>query len=151
MRVVLQRVTKASVSIEDELDPRCIGKGLLLLVGISQDDDKQDIDWIVPKILHMRIFPDEDGKMNLDVRQVSGSILVVSQFTLHASVRKGHRPSFIRSAPPSVSEPLYHDFINRLRQDTSLQVVTGTFGSYMQVELINDGPVTILIDSKNKE
>lgn len=149
MRVLIQRTTKASVTIEDRVHGE-IGKGLVLLVGICADDTAEDIQWLVQKIVSMRIFADEEGKMNLSLQDISGSLLVISQFTLHASTKKGNRPGFTQAARPEVAIPLYEDLILQLKS-TGLQVETGIFGADMQVQLINDGPVTIWLDSKNKE
>ena len=124
---------------------------MLVLVGIEAADGAEDIEWLTKKLLGLRIFDDEQGVMNLDVRQVGGQILAVSQFTLHASTKKGNRPSYIRSAPEAISRPLYEQFVARLAQESGQEIATGVFGADMQVSLINDGPVTIWIDSKNKE
>ena len=150
MRVIIQRVKKASVSIDGKVYSS-IEEGLLILLGIETEDNHEDIDWLCGKLARLRIFNDEKGVMNLSVCDVKGSFLVVSQFTLHASTKKGNRPSYIRAAVPDISEPLYEKFVSSLREDTQLEVQTGVFGAYMQVELINDGPVTILMDSKNRE
>ncbi|HMM10691.1 MAG TPA: D-aminoacyl-tRNA deacylase [Bacteroidales bacterium] len=150
MRAVIQRVSKASVSIESKLTGE-IGKGMLVLLGIEETDNEQDVEWLVGKLSRLRIFPDENGVMNLDIQAISGSFLVVSQFTLHASTKKGNRPSYIRAAPPEKAIPLYESFIDQLGRTSGCAVQTGRFGAMMQVELINDGPVTILIDTKNKE
>lgn len=150
MRVLIQRVSRASVSIDGQ--PRCsIGGGLLVLVGIEDADTGGDCDWLAAKIASLRIFDDAEGVMNLDVRQAGGEILVVSQFTLHASTRKGNRPSYIRAAKESVAVPLYESFVGSLRQAAGREIATGVFGADMQVELVNDGPVTIWMDSKNRE
>lgn len=141
---------RASVEIEGEITSR-IGAGLLVFVGIEQADGDEDIEWLVGKIIRIRIFDDEAGIMNLDVRQTGGEILVVSQFTLHASTRKGNRPSYIRSAHPEISKPLYEKFVARLASKTGREIKTGVFGADMKVSLVNDGPVTILIDSKDRE
>jgi D-aminoacyl-tRNA deacylase len=150
MRAVIQRVSEASVSIGDLLKSR-IGKGLLILVGIGEYDGQEDIEWVSGKICRMRIFNDDHGVMNLSVVEVTGEILVISQFTLHASSRKGNRPSYIRAARPEIAIPLYNKFVNRLSSDLGKEVKTGEFGAMMQVQLINDGPVTIIIDSKARE
>ena len=150
MRIVLQRVKKASVSINDQLHSS-IGKGYMLLVGIETEDTTEDIEWLSSKICGMRIFSDEEGKMNLDIKQVSGEILIVSQFTLHASTKKGNRPSFIKAARPEIAIPLYEKFIAEIEKLMEKPCKTGQFGADMQIELINDGPVTIILDSKNKE
>ncbi len=150
MRAVLQRVSEASVTIEGQLKSE-IGKGILLLLGIEEKDAKEDIEWLCNKISRMRIFNDEAGVMNLSVMDVSGSLLVVSQFTLHASTKKGNRPSYIRAAKPDFAIPMYEDFVKQLAVTSGLEVQTGEFGADMKVRLLNDGPVTILLDSKNKE
>ena len=150
MRTVIQRVTEASVRIEDEMY-NAIGPGLLLLLGIEEEDGPEDSDWLVQKIANMRIFGDEEGKMNLSVQDIRGEILVISQFTLHASTKKGNRPGFTKAARPEQAIPLYENFIQELRKASGLAIKTGIFGADMKVSLINDGPVTILMDSKNKE
>jgi len=150
MRAVIQRVSKASVSIERKLKSE-INTGLLLLVGIEESDNSEDINWLSSKIVQLRIFNDENGVMNLSVKDISGEILAISQFTLHAKVKKGNRPSYIQAAKPEIAIPLYNQFIMQLSFDLEKEVQTGEFGANMQVELINDGPVTILIDTKNKE
>ena len=150
MRVVIQRVKNASVSIKGQITSE-INNGLLLLVGFDQLDNQSDIDWVINKMLGMRIFSDADQKMNLSISQIKGDLLIVSQFTLLASTKKGNRPSFIRSASPDKALDLYNLFIQFLKKATSLKVKTGEFGSDMQISLINDGPVTITLDSKNKE
>ena len=150
MRIVLQRVKKASVSIDDRLYSS-IGNGYMLLVGIENDDTSEDIEWLAAKICSMRIFSDEEGKMNLDIKQVNGEILIVSQFTLHASTKKGNRPSFIKAARPEVAIPLYEKLIAETEKLMQKPSKSGVFGADMQIELINDGPVTIILDSKNKE
>lgn len=150
MRTVIQRVSRASVTIGDE-QTAAIGQGLLILLGIEAQDDAGDIDWLCPKIVNLRIFSDDQGVMNLPVMEVHGEILVISQFTLHASTKKGNRPSYIRAARPEMAIPLYETFIGKLEELTGKKVFTGQFGAMMQVELVNDGPVTILIDSRNKE
>ena len=150
MRVVIQRVSMASVQIEKKLVAE-IGSGLLILLGIEDMDGLDDIEWLVRKIVNMRIFPDEVGIMNKSLIESNGELLVVSQFTLHASTKKGNRPSYIKAAKPDVSIPLYEQFVERLKMESDKEVQTGQFGADMQVSLINDGPVTILMDSKNKE
>ena len=150
MRVVIQRVKKASVTI-DETVTSSIEKGLVVLVGIEENDSNQDVVWMAQKIAAMRIFSDLEGKMNLDIRQAEGDLLVVSQFTLHAQTKKGNRPSFIRAARPEQAIPLYSYFIEQLHLLTDKKVQTGTFGAMMDVELINDGPVTIWMDTAAKE
>ena len=146
MRVVIQRVNSASVSIENEVFSS-IDVGLLIFVGFDVEDDLTNLDWVCSKIVNMRIFSDSEGKMNLSVKDVCGDILAVSQFTLHASIHKGNRPSFIRSAPATVSEPMYEAFVKRLSELFGKPVATGVFGANMKIKLINDGPVTILIDN----
>ena len=150
MRVIIQRVSKASVSINGQLKAS-IGKGLLVLLGIENADESEDIDFLVKKIVNLRIFDDANGVMNCSVLEIDGEILCVSQFTLHASTKKGNRPSYIRAAKPDFAIPMYHSFCTELSEALKKPVLTGEFGAYMQVELINDGPVTISIDSKNKE
>lgn len=150
MRVVIQRVSQASVHIAGEEISR-IGPGLMILLGIEEADDASDAAWLCGKIAKMRIFPDPDGKMNLSLTESGGDVLVVSQFTLHASTRKGNRPSFLRAAPPSHSEPLYTTFCDLMTQETGRPVRRGVFGGDMQVSLINDGPVTIVMDSRARE
>ncbi len=149
MRVLLQRVSEASVKIEGKINGQ-IDQGLLLLVGICAEDNQEDIDWLIQKIVNMRIFSDENGKMNLSIQDIHGEIIVISQFTLHASTKKGNRPSFIDAARPEIAIPLYNQFIQKL-QSSDLKVETGIFGADMKVSLVNDGPVTISLDSKNKE
>jgi D-tyrosyl-tRNA(Tyr) deacylase len=150
MRIVIQRVKKASVTI-DKVIKSSIGKGLLVLVGIEENDTNEDAHWLAQKIVGMRIFSDSEGKMNLDIRQDGGDLLVVSQFTLHAQTKKGNRPSFIRAARPEQAIPLYSYFIEQLTSLSGKLVQTGTFGAMMDVELINDGPVTIWMDTASKE
>lgn len=150
MRVVIQRVSSASVAIDEQL-VSSIDKGLLLLLGIEHEDQKEDVDWLTQKIAGMRIFSDPEGKMNLDIREVHGDALVVSQFTLHAATKKGNRPSFIRAARPEMAIPLYEYFIHQLALELGKPVQAGVFGAMMAVSLVNDGPVTILMDSKNRE
>lgn len=150
MRVVIQRVSEAYVTINGKTHSK-IGHGLLILVGFESIDSEKSVERLCAKIVNMRIFPDTEGKMNLSVIDVGGEILAVSQFTLHASTRKGNRPSFIRAALPEVSEPLYHHFMKRLGEQLGKPVAAGVFGADMQVALINDGPVTIVIDTENIE
>lgn len=150
MRVILQRVSNASVTIDNSVHSE-INQGLLLLLGIEETDNQEDIDWLVKKISQMRIFSDEDGKMNLSVMDINGETLVVSQFTLFASCKKGNRPSFIKSAKPEIAIPLYESFISKMNQTVEKEAKTGVFGADMKVQLSNDGPVTISLDSKNKE
>ena len=150
MRALIQRVTKASVTISNE-ERSSVGPGLLILIGIESADTDEDIAWLVNKISGLRIFEDAQGVMNLSVKDTGGEALVVSQFTLHARVKKGFRPSYIDAAPPAVSIPLYEAFVRSLELELGKPVQTGEFGAMMQVMLINDGPVTIWIDSKNKQ
>ena len=150
MRALLQRVKNASVTIEGKVHSE-IGHGLLILLGIEEEDNQEDIDWLTRKIARMRIFSDENDAMNLSVQDVNGDCMVVSQFTLHANTKKGNRPSFIKAAKPEIAIPLYEKFILQLENEMGKQVSTGIFGAMMDVALINDGPVTIWIDSKNRE
>ncbi len=150
MRTVIQRVNRASVTIKNRIRSE-IGPGLLILVGIEESDNDADIDWLCNKIVQLRIFNDSNEVMNRSVLDTGGDILTISQFTLHAKTRKGNRPSYIRAAPPEIAIPLYNSFVVRLSQLLGKQVGTGEFGAMMQIELINDGPVTIIIDTKNKE
>ena len=150
MKVVIQRVSKASVTI-NELKVASIKKGLLILLGIVNEDTQEDINWLVRKIVNLRIFNDEDGVMNNSLLEVDGNAIVVSQFTLHASTKKGNRPSYIKAAKPEIAIPLYQNFVKTLETALGKTVQTGQFGADMKVELLNDGPVTITIDSKNKE
>lgn len=149
MIAVVQRVGEASVTIENEVRSS-IGSGLLVFVGIEEIDSQEDIDWLASKIINLRIFNDDQGIMNLSVKNTGGEILAVSQFTLHASTKKGNRPSYIRAAKPDVAIPLYTNFIKALEVNLGKAVQTGAFGADMKVFLINDGPVTIIIDTKNK-
>lgn len=150
MRVLVQRVAEASVTIGGRMKSR-IGAGMMILAGIEAADSDEDIEWLCNKLSKLRIFDDADGVMNLDVMQTGGEILAVSQFTLHASTRKGNRPSYVKAAPEAVSRPLYEAFVRRLSEVSGREVKTGEFGADMQVALVNDGPVTIWIDSKNRE
>ena len=150
MRVVIQRVSRASVTIDGNFYSE-IGQGLMILVGFEGSDTEKSLEWLCAKIVNLRIFSDGEGKMNLSVIDVCGEILAVSQFTLHASTRKGNRPSFIRAAPPAVSEPLYQTFVKRLGELLGKPVATGIFGADMKVALVNDGPVTIVMDTENLE
>ena len=150
MRVVIQRVRHASVTIDNRETSR-IGVGLLVLAGFEDQDTAEDLAWTAAKIVHMRIFSDEAGKMNRSVEDVHGEVLVVSQFTLHAMTQRGNRPSFIRAAKPEISIPLYEQFVAQLALHSSRPVQTGSFGADMQVDLLNDGPVTIFMDSKSRE
>ena len=150
MRVVIQKITHASVDIEKQT-VASINKGLLVLVGIEDSDTNEDITWLSSKIVNLRVFDDENGVMNLSVKDVGGEVLIVSQFTLHAATKKGNRPSYIRAARPEVAIPIYEAFIKQVETLLGKQVPTGQFGAMMQVNLCNDGPVTILIDTKNKD
>jgi D-tyrosyl-tRNA(Tyr) deacylase len=150
MRVVIQRVSGSFVSINGDVKSN-ISKGLLILAGFENEDVEDDLNWMSKKISSLRIFNDTEGVMNLSVRDVKGEIMVISQFTLHAKTKKGNRPSYIKAAKPEISVPLYEKFVNILSRDCGTDVQTGEFGANMQVSLINDGPVTIIIDSKNKE
>ena len=150
MRVVIQRVKKASVSIDQKI-VGTINHGLLVLLGIENADTENDVKWLVQKVLGLRIFSDAEGKMNLSVSDFQGELLIVSQFTLFASTVKGNRPSFLKSAKPDISIPLYKNFLETIKKETSLKIETGQFGADMEVSLINDGPVTIIIDSKVRE
>lgn len=150
MRAVIQRVTSASVEIEQEIHGS-IKHGILLLLGVEEADNDEDISWLSGKISRLRIFDDEDGVMNKSVCDVDGEVLLISQFTLHASTKKGNRPSYIKAARPETAIPLYEKFKLQLENDTGKQVKTGEFGAYMKVTLVNDGPVTIMIDTKNRE
>lgn len=150
MRIIIQRVSKASVSI-DTLVVGKIDQGYMILVGIENEDQQDDANWLVQKIIGLRIFSDEAGKMNLSIKDIDGNILVVSQFTLFASTVKGNRPSFLRSAKPEFSIPLYEYFLLQLQKEFGKKIETGQFGADMQIELVNDGPVTIFIDSKQRE
>ena len=150
MKVVIQRVSKASVTIDGN-KVASIGNGLLILLGIVEEDTQEDIKWLSVKIINLRIFEDENAVMNRSLLDVNGEIIAVSQFTLHASTKKGNRPSYIRAAKPERAIPLYESFIKQLESDLGKRVQTGQFGADMKVDLINDGPVTIIIDSKNRE
>ncbi|MBW7866868.1 MAG: D-tyrosyl-tRNA(Tyr) deacylase [Brumimicrobium sp.] len=150
MRVVIQRVSEASVSIDQQI-VGAIQHGLMILLGIETEDTEEDIDWLCNKISGLRIFSDEEGKMNLDIQDIQGDFLVVSQFTLHAKTKKGNRPSFIHAAKPDVAIPLYEQFKKKLAVISGRNVASGEFGGDMKVSLINDGPVTIIIDTKMKE
>ena len=150
MRAVIQRVSRASVTIGG-IQRSAIAGGLLVLIGIEDADSSEDIDWLSARIVNLRIFNDDAGVMNLSVKDTGGTILLVSQFTLHASTKKGNRPSYIRASKPDIAIPLYQRMIARLEADLGKSIGTGEFGADMKVELLNDGPVTILIDTKNKE
>lgn len=150
MRIVLQRVSQASVSIDNKIHAT-IKEGILILLGIEDADTSEDIEWLCNKIVKMRIFNDENGVMNLSLQDVNGEALVISQFTLHASTKKGNRPGYIKAAKPEVAIPLYEEFVREFEKSLGKKVGTGIFGADMKVALLNDGPVTILLDSKNKE
>jgi D-tyrosyl-tRNA(Tyr) deacylase len=150
MRAVIQRVSKASVTIDNKIYSQ-IKNGLLVLVGIEDPDTAEDIEWLSGKIVNLRVFNDDNGVMNVSVKDINGDILAVSQFTLHASTKKGNRPSYIKASKPEFAIPMYEKFIQQLSNDLGKAVGTGVFGADMKVELLNDGPVTIVIDTKNKE
>ena len=150
MRIVAQRVSKASVTIAGTVKSQ-IGWGMMILLGIEEADNDEDVEWLCGKLSKLRIFSDENDAINLDINQIEGSFLVVSQFTLHAMTKKGNRPSFIRAARPEHAIPLYERFVKRLHEVSGREVLTGEFGAMMEVSLVNDGPVTILMDSKNRE
>lgn len=150
MKVVIQRVSQASVTI-DNVVKSSINMGYMILLGIEESDTTEDLEWLSKKIIGLRIFSDAEGKMNLDIKEVNGDLLLISQFTLHAQTKKGNRPSYIKAARPEQAIPLYEQFIKQLNFDLGKQIFTGEFGADMKVALVNDGPVTIIIDSKNKE
>ena len=150
MRVVIQRVSHASVTIDGIVKSK-IGKGFLLLLGIEESDGEEDIDWLVKKVINLRVFDDENGVMNKSIMEKGGEFLVISQFTLFASYKKGNRPSWFRAAKHDISIPLYNEFCEKLALESQLNVKTGEFGADMKVELLNNGPVTICMDTKNKE
>jgi D-tyrosyl-tRNA(Tyr) deacylase len=150
MRIVIQRVSEASVEIEQKKVAQ-INQGLLILVGIEEEDTSEDCNWLVSKIVNLRIFADENDVMNLSVKDINGEIIVVSQFTLHALTKKGNRPSYIKAAKPDIAIPMYEKFVQQLETELGKKIQTGQFGADMKVALVNDGPVTISIDSKNKE
>ncbi|MFS8616376.1 MAG: D-aminoacyl-tRNA deacylase [Solitalea sp.] len=150
MRSIIQRVTSASVEIDDREKGR-IGTGFLVLLGIEENDTTEDAEWLAGKIANMRIFGDQENRMNLSLQAVDGEILLISQFTLHAQVKKGNRPSFIRAAAPEKAIPLYEKFVDLLEKHLGKKIQTGEFGAYMKVNLVNDGPVTIFIDTKERE
>jgi len=150
MRAVIQRVKYSSVSIDGKVKSQ-IGQGMLILIGIEDSDNQDDVEWLAKKIANLRIFDDENGVMNCSVADIQGEILVVSQFTLHAMVKKGNRPSYIRASKPDIAVPLYESFCSEMALQAGREVQTGVFGADMKVELLNDGPVTIWIDTKNKE
>ncbi|MBB3700979.1 D-tyrosyl-tRNA(Tyr) deacylase [Flammeovirga yaeyamensis] len=150
MIAVIQRVTQAKVEIEGEVKGQIDG-GFLILLGVTHDDNSSDIEWLSKKITGLRVFSDEEGKMNRSLQDVEGNILLISQFTLHASTKKGNRPSYINAAPPKVAIPLYEEMITALESNLGKKIETGEFGADMQVSLLNDGPVTIIIDSKDRK
>ncbi len=150
MRVVIQRVSRASVTIDGNMQA-AIGNGLLVLLGIEDADTNEDIQWLSSKTVNLRVFDDADGVMNESVKDKNGEILLISQFTLHASTKKGNRPSYIKASKPEIAVPLYEKMIQQLSADLGKEIRTGIFGADMKVELLNDGPVTIVIDTKNKE
>ena len=150
MRAVIQRVSEASVTVDGSICGS-IGKGLLVFLGIEDADSKEDIEWLSGKIIQLRIFEDAGGVMNISLNDIQGDILLVSEFTLHASTKKGNRPSYIRASKPEVAEPMYLSMINQLEKDLGKKISCGIFGADMKVSLLNDGPVTIIIDTKNKE
>ena len=150
MRVVVQRVSQASVTVSETVISE-IRKGVLILLGIEAADTEEDIKWLTNKIGNLRIFNDEEGVMNLSLKDIKGEVIIVSQFTLHAAIKKGNRPSYIKAARPEFAEPMYEQFVKQMSIDIGAKVQTGKFGAMMDVKLINDGPVTLLIDTKNKE
>lgn len=150
MKTVIQRVSRASVTIDGKVKST-IGKGYMILLGVAEGDTSEDVDWLVKKIALLRVFNDDEGVMNLPVTAVGGEIMVVSQFTLLASYKKGNRPSYIRAAKHELSIPLYNEFCEKIGRETGLRIATGEFGADMKVELVNDGPVTICMDTRNKE
>ncbi len=150
MRIIIQRVTRASVTVDGNITG-AIATGLMVLLGIEDADTQEDVAWLSNKITHLRIFNDEDGVMNLGIKEVNGDILLVSQFTLHASTKKGNRPSYIRAAKPGFAIPMYEKMIEQLETDMGKKIQTGIFGADMKLDLLNDGPVTIMMDSKNRE
>lgn len=150
MKAVIQRVSNASVTIDSKIVAQ-IESGLLILLGIEEADSQEDITWLSNKITNLRVFNDDDNVMNLSIKEINGEAIVVSQFTLHASTKKGNRPSYIKAAKPDIAIPLYEAFVTQLEKDLGKKVQTGVFGADMKVALLNDGPVTIIIDTKNKE
>jgi D-tyrosyl-tRNA(Tyr) deacylase len=150
MRVVIQRAARASVTVNNK-ETRSIKKGLVVLLGIEDADGDEDINWLVNKIVNLRLFDDKEGVMNLSLKDIGGEIMVVSQFTLHARTKKGNRPSYVDAAAPEVSIPLYETFVKKLSVTLGKSVVTGEFGAMMAVDLVNDGPITIVMDTKNKQ
>ena len=150
MRAIIQRVQYAKITINENMH-RSIATGLCIFLGIENADSDEDIEWLAAKIARLRIFDDENGKMNLSLQEINGEALVVSQFTLHASTKKGNRPSWIKAADPAVAEPMYDQFVLQLQGLLEKEIVTGKFGAHMDIELLNNGPVTIIIDTKNRE
>ena len=150
MRIVIQRVTRATVTVEAEAYASSIGKGLMVLVGFEEEDQDEDLEWLAKKMLAMRIFDDEEGVMNRSVMDVDGEVMLVSQFTLYAKTAKGNRPSYIRAAKPEISVPLYNKFVSLVQDAMGKPVGKGIFGADMKIDMVNDGPVTIVMDSKNK-
>ncbi len=150
MRAVIQKVTRAVLRIDSEVYSE-IGEGLMVLLGIEDSDTEEDIEWLSGKIRRLRVFDDKDGVMNLSVEDINGELMIVSQFTLHASTKKGNRPTYLRAAKPAFSKPMYEKFVTTIQKDFPKQVKTGVFGADMQIELTNNGPTTIIIDTKNKE
>jgi D-tyrosyl-tRNA(Tyr) deacylase len=150
MRADIQRVTKASVTVDGKINGQ-VGNGLLVLIGIEDADTDEDIQWLSSKIVNLRIFNDDQGVMNISVKDIAGTILLISQFTLHASTKKGNRPSYIKASKPEIAIPIYEKMIRQLATDLGKEIQTGIFGADMKVELLNDGPVTIVIDTKNRE
>ena len=149
MKIVIQRVSEASVTINQRIEGE-IKQGLVVLLGIVNEDTQEDIDWLIKKVLNLRIFGDKDGIMNLSLLDINGEILLISQFTLQASTKKGNRPSYIKAAKPDIAIPLYEQFISRLERAFNKKISTGIFGADMKVALVNDGPVTLIMDSKNR-
>ena len=150
MKLVIQRVSKAKVEVNDSVISK-INQGFLILLGIENSDSQEDVNWLVGKISNLRVFSDDELKMNLSIKDVKGEIIVVSQFTLHAKTKKGNRPSYINAANSEHAKPLYDEFISKLKNESGVNVKSGIFGANMQLAIVNDGPVTIIIDSKNKE
>ena len=150
MRILIQRTTEASVKIDGKI-VGFIENGFVVLVGIEHEDETSDADWLIQKLIGLRIFSDDNGKMNLSIQEIDGSFLVISQFTLHASTKKGNRPSYIKASKPDIAVPLYESFVQQMELELGKKVQTGRFGADMKVSLVNDGPVTIIMDTKNKE
>lgn len=150
MRAVIQRVRRASITINGD-QRREMSQGVVVLLGIEKDDRDEDIEWLAGKILRLRIFDDKDGRMNHSLLQTGGEVMIVSQFTLHASTKKGNRPSWIKAADPGIAEPIYDQFVLKVASSSEIRVITGEFGARMEIELINDGPVTLFMDTKRKE